>query len=87
MSLLNALSTLAFLLLPVCHAATIYDLKTNWSDTNNPNGVWAYRQGTTILSHQTDIGTVCCGTNSGIIGGWSQGGPRGSIPITKEVRN
>ena len=27
------------------------------------------------------------GMFSGIIGGWSQGGPRGSIPITKEVRN
>ena len=27
------------------------------------------------------------GMFSGIIGGWSQGGPRSSIPITKEVRN
>ena len=27
------------------------------------------------------------GMFSGIIGGWSQGGPRGSIPITREVRN
>jgi hypothetical protein len=27
------------------------------------------------------------GMFSGIIGGWSQGGPRGSIPITKEVHN
>ena len=27
------------------------------------------------------------GMFSGIIGGWSQGGPRGSIAITKEVRN
>jgi len=27
------------------------------------------------------------GMFSGIVGGWSQGGPRGSIPITKEVRN
>jgi len=24
---------------------------------------------------------------SGIIGGWSAGGPRGSLPVTKEVRN
>jgi hypothetical protein len=23
---------------------------------------------------------------SGIIGGWSAGGPRGSLPVTKEVR-
>ena len=27
------------------------------------------------------------GMFSGIIGGWSQGGQRGSIAITKEVRN
>jgi hypothetical protein len=26
------------------------------------------------------------GMFSGIIGGWSAGGPRGSIPVTKEVR-
>jgi len=24
---------------------------------------------------------------SGIIGGWSAGGARGSLPVTKEVRN
>jgi len=27
------------------------------------------------------------GMFSGIIGGWSAGGPRGSLPVTKEVRN
>jgi hypothetical protein len=27
------------------------------------------------------------GLFSGIIGGWSQGGPHGSIPMTKKVRN
>jgi len=27
------------------------------------------------------------GMFSGIIGGWSSSGPRGSTPITKEVRN
>jgi len=26
-------------------AAAIYDLRTDWSDTNNSNGAWAYRQG------------------------------------------
>jgi len=27
------------------------------------------------------------GMFSGIIGGWSAGGPRGSLPVTKEVRS
>ena len=26
----------------------------NWSDTHNPNGVWTYRRGTTVLPLQTD---------------------------------
>ena len=34
--------------------ATLYDLKTDWSATANPNGVWTYRQGTTALPLQTD---------------------------------
>jgi len=32
-------------------SATIYDLNADWSDANNPNGVWSYRQGTTALPH------------------------------------
>src|SRR5437868_10471404 len=28
-----------------------FDLKSQWSDTNNPNGTWQYRQGTTDLPH------------------------------------
>ena len=27
------------------------------------------------------------GMFSGIIGGWSSGGPRGSMPVTREVKN
>jgi hypothetical protein len=30
-------------------SAALYDLKTDWSDTNNPNGPWTYRQGVTTL--------------------------------------
>jgi len=59
-------------------AATIYDLKTNWSDTNNPNGVWAYRQGASILPHQSDL-TVCCGSSFGITGGWAPGSQGGNF--------
>jgi hypothetical protein len=41
--------------LPLCfpvtaNAATqVYDLKTDWSDTQNPNGAWSYRQGNNLL--------------------------------------
>ena len=31
-------------------AGTTWDLKTDWSDSANPNGVWAYRRGTTPLA-------------------------------------
>ncbi len=31
--------------------ASAYDLKTDWSDSANPNGPWAYREGTTVLPH------------------------------------
>ena len=30
--------------------ATVYDLQANWSDTNNPNGVWTLRYGSDTLS-------------------------------------
>ena len=33
--------------------AQSFDLKTDWSDASNPNGVWRYRQGTTVLSSST----------------------------------
>lgn len=28
-----------------------YDLKSQWSDSKNPNGVWTYREGTNALPH------------------------------------
>src|SRR5262249_26663244 len=36
------------------HAATVYDLKNDWSDNANPNGTWQYRAGTTALVHAPD---------------------------------
>ena len=33
--------------------ALTYDLLTDWSNTANPNGPWAYLQGTTVLPSQT----------------------------------
>jgi len=41
-------------------AAAQFDLRTDWSDANNPNGVWAYREGENALpfiaSWQQSIG-------------------------------
>jgi hypothetical protein len=34
-------------------AQITYDLRNDWSDTANPNGVWSYRQGTTPLTSGT----------------------------------
>jgi hypothetical protein len=35
-------------------AATVYDLKTDWSDVANPNGSWSYREGNNALPHAND---------------------------------
>ena len=38
----------------VTYAVTVYDLRNDWSDAVNPNGVWQYRAGTTDLVHAPD---------------------------------
>ena len=46
-------SALALLTTGNLNAATqIYDLKTDWSDTQNPNGTWSYRAGDAIMRSQ-----------------------------------
>src|SRR4029079_14552480 len=45
----SALSLLLSALLGPVSFAQTYDLRVDWSDTSNPNGVWAYRQGTSPL--------------------------------------
>src|SRR5215471_4363381 len=65
------LSTLFLVFCSTLLAATIYDLKTDWSDTNNPNGVWGYRQGSTLLPHNNDISVCCGGPSSGITAAWA----------------
>jgi hypothetical protein len=32
-------------------AVVTYDLKTDWSDVSNPNGVWSYNEGSNALPH------------------------------------
>jgi len=34
---------------------TVYDLKTDWSETQNPNGQWAYNQGSSALPWSPNI--------------------------------
>jgi hypothetical protein len=65
------LSTLFLVFCSTLPAATIYDLKTDWSDTNNPSGVWGYRQGSTLLPHNNDISVCCGGPSSGITAAWA----------------
>src|SRR5258706_15571231 len=36
---------------PDVRAVITYDLKTDWSEVSNPNGVWSYREGTNALPH------------------------------------
>jgi hypothetical protein len=50
--------TLGIALLAVvftAHAATVWDLRTEWSDTQNPNGVWSYNAGNTVLPWVQDL--------------------------------
>ena len=44
-------------LAPVARGET-YNVAADWSNTANPNGVWSYLQGTTLLPSQP---TTCCG--------------------------
>jgi hypothetical protein len=44
------LSVLALIPSVSVQAGTIYDLKTDWSKSTNPNGTWSYRQGNSIDS-------------------------------------
>jgi len=40
---------IAVLTWPGLAGAMVYDLKNDWSNTSNPNGLWSYNQGTTPL--------------------------------------
>ncbi|MBC7772844.1 MAG: hypothetical protein H7210_10145, partial [Pyrinomonadaceae bacterium] len=39
-------------LAPICTAfGQVFDLRTDWSEASNPNGVWSYRHGAALLPH------------------------------------
>lgn len=65
------------LFVPALPAVTVYDLNSGWSDANNPNSVWAYRQGSNALPHN-DV-SVCCPAGYGITAAWAPSGQVGNF--------
>jgi hypothetical protein len=52
------------------NAATSYDLRGDWSDSSNSNGVWSYRAANVVLPH---ISNWTFDTFSSPQGGWANG--------------
>src|SRR5215471_706195 len=73
-NLFRGATLLVVLCSAVSAATTTYDLKTDWSDSSNPNGVWTYSQGFPLSSKITlphsDV-SVCCPPGSGITAAWA----------------
>lgn len=60
-------------------AAQVYDLKTDWSDTVNPNGAWSYNVGNTVLPRVADWAPA---TAPGAQPAWAAApAGRGHIPV------
>ena len=53
--LLAALLLFALVASPAHAVVVVYDLRIDFSNTSNPNGVWAYLKGATPLSHFTPV--------------------------------
>jgi hypothetical protein len=67
--LLATIAALALCLPTASHAATqVYDLKTDWSDTQNPNGAWSYHwEDGQLLSNDPFPWTIYSDPSLGII--------------------
>jgi hypothetical protein len=67
--LLAIIAALALCLPAASHAATqVYDLKTDWSDTQNPNGAWSYHwEDGQLLSNDPFPWTIYSDPSLGII--------------------
>jgi hypothetical protein len=48
---MRRLSWVAILAAAGAGSADVYDLTDNWSDSDNPNGAWAYREASNALPH------------------------------------
>jgi hypothetical protein len=55
------------------HASTIYNLSSDFSTTNNPNGVWSFVQGTTLLSPEVPLNDGNALYNIALPGYWGTG--------------
>lgn len=55
--------------LPVASIAAtqVYDLKADWSDTQNPNGTWSYRQGDNLLINNPFPWAAASGNPYGLV--------------------
>ncbi len=65
--------------------AVTYDLKTDWSDTANPNGPWSFWQGSDLLPNQPDYfsdGSMWEGFAKAAYG---PGNPIGHVPVWVQV--
>jgi hypothetical protein len=51
-----------FFSLQIVASGDLFDLVTDWSESNNPNGAWSYRSGTSNLPHQSSSGLDTWGT-------------------------
>lgn len=64
----------------ICSAAT-FDLKTDFSTSSNPNGVWSYRDGTNLLTASNVQG---CLSLSSSTPGWTVGCPATLFSATSD---
>lgn len=53
--MLAAAVAAVFVSLPSRAATTTYDMVADWNPPNNPNGTWAYLQGTSPLPYQSSV--------------------------------
>jgi len=58
---------------PTLASAQTYDLNADWSDVSNPNGVWTYLAGSTVMAYDS------AGANASGQPGWV--GPGGYLPV------
>ena len=52
---LVVVAVFGIVILPSLSVGATYDLQTDWSNTNNPNGTWAYLQGSNPLPLQNGL--------------------------------
>ena len=59
LSLIKSYVAAAISLLTTAAMGQMWNLRTDWSNTQNPNGVWSYRAGNLVLPAQLDHEPGC----------------------------